>query len=181
MIEDDDFNSDDQFHDLEFQINEEPYDNDPSMGTKPIPRNEAGELIGPDESSEQSAGGILQNIQNIVSMLGGSTTEEKEQLKQLETMKEEMKQQQNQLRTDIDSLISNNMLKKDFEEEGRNIEAVARQKALLERLADPSQTKKSFEMKLLTDDPDDEVFIVHEEGEEENDDDQNLYFMDNTG
>lgn len=41
---------------------------------------------------------------------------------------------------------------------------------MLDKLANPSNVKKSFEMKLLTDDEDDEVFIVHEEDEEDQDD-----------
>lgn len=45
---------------------------------------------------------------------------------------------------------------------------------MLEKLANPMNTKKSFEMKLVTDDEDDEVFIVHEEGE----DDQDNFFVD---
>jgi hypothetical protein len=37
---------------------------------------------------------------------------------------------------------------------------------MLDKLANPTNTKKSFEMKLITDDEDDEVFIVHEEGDD---------------
>ena len=44
----------------------------------------------------------------------------------------------------------------------------ARQEEFLERLADLSNTKKSFELKLATGDGDDHVFIVHEEDDEEN-------------
>jgi len=44
---------------------------------------------------------------------------------------------------------------------------------LLAKLADPKNTKRSFEMKLDTGDDDDEIFIVHEE-----DDEQDSLFVD---
>lgn len=43
---------------------------------------------------------------------------------------------------------------------------------MLEKLANKQDTKKSFEMKLVTDDENDEIFIVHEE-----DDDQDEFFV----
>jgi len=96
------------------------------------------------------AGGILGNIQSLVAMLGGSESNAKAAEKDEEKY--------------LDFPVQDN-----FEEEDNIDFPLAANEDLLAKLHNPNNVKKSFEMKMQTDDEDDEVFIVHEEEEGEKD------------
>lgn len=98
-VESDDID-DDEFHDLEFQVNEEEDLKPTPIGSRDLFPAQDG-----DQHKSSSAHSILQNIHNLVSMLGGSSVEERKHLNELEEMDKQMKSQTTQLKQDINQLI----------------------------------------------------------------------------
>ena len=96
--------------------------------------------------------GILENISNLVAMIGGSDNKEESKLEKSPLANEDQY---------LDLPVEEN-------DDKDNIDLpITSKEDLLAKLHNPNNVKKSFEMKMQTDDEDDEVFIVQDEEEAE--------------